>query len=429
MLVGRIGSMQRLPARGQSASSAAILVAIIGAIIILYILFLPPGEREQLLFGDEGVPGPGGGSYQGGGQGVFTQRGPLSLLTAVPGTLRQQRFPTEEHDIPSATIFTKIETEEIKHIDSAIVKAGVFSSKDVAVDFQASKQGMTNYLLSFNVRQTGEGPLRILLNGRLIYERPLAEGTPSPIALPMDYIEDGTNTIRLETDSAGMAFWKANAYVLGNILVSADRIDQSGSVSQQTFSMQERELQSMESAELRFVPECDPRKAGRLTVQLNSRTVQDGQNSTMEVPNTLYTGFVDCGVLFKTDVPREHLRVGENRLLFASQGGQYIVDRIKLIVNLKEQDYPVYYFNLDPELYDSLDLGQGALRMTVRFADFRQEKRGEVVLNGFVQSFQTQEYVYQALIDPGIVVPGPNTIQIIPHVDRLDIAELRVELI
>lgn len=425
--------------RGQSAASAAILVAIIAGFLILYILFLPPAEREALLFGGgSGGTGPGGsavpgGSYGAGGTGVFTQYGPVVMLAAVPGTLRLQRSPTEEHNVPSATIFTSVRTEEIRSIDSAIVKNGVFSSQQVDIEFQAREGMSTNYLVSFNVREAGSAPLRVSLNGHLLQERPMVPGTPPPITLPSDYLVEGTNTLTLSTSAGGMAFWESNAYFLTGILVSADLVDASGSVSEQTFSLDENELASMEKAELQFVPECDPRRAGRLTVQLNTRLVRDTSsndtNATIEIPNILYTGNVDCGVLFETDVPREHLRLGENRMLFASNGGQYVIDRIKLVVHLKQDDYPVYYFNVNPEMYDSLDAGRGAMRLTLTFADYRAIKRGEIVVNGFVQAFESRDYAYQALIDPSIITPGPNTIQVIPHVDKLDIAELRVELI
>ena len=96
-----------------------------------------------------------------------------------------------------------------------------------------------------------------------------------------------------------------------------------------------------------------------------------------------------------------------------------------MIVNLEENDYPVYYFNLNPEMYDVLDQGQGAARLTMSFAEYRVPKNGEIVINGFVQSFQTSEIGYQALVDPAILTPGPNTVQVIPHVDRLDIAGQR----
>lgn len=417
--------------RGQSAASAAILVAIIGGMLIAYILFLPPLERERLLFGTDGPQGgAGGGGSQYGGGGVFTQYGAVLVMSETPGTLRLLKSNVKEHPIPTATIFTSVNTEEISYTDSAIVKNGVFAKDDLEISFMADPRRSNNYLLSFNVDQAGAAPLTISLNGRHVYERPIRERTPAPIVLPVEYLNQGENTLEIKTSDSGIAFWRPNTYVLHNVLISGDIVDSTGAVSEQTFSLQQSELDEMEEARLSFVPECNPDNAGRLLVQLNSRWVSDPvRNETIQVPNVLYNGFVDCGVMFRSDVPKEFLKTGENKVLFASQGGQYVVDRISMDVKLKQQDYPVYYFNLPRQMYDVLDAGTNQLRMTMTFTDYRNVKSGEIVINGFVQSFSTPDYVYQAAIDPGILTPGPNTVQVIPHIDRLDIAELKIELI
>ncbi len=416
--------------RGQTASGSAVLIAIIAGFLLLYILFLPPAERDQLLFGGDG--GFGGQSWSGGGSGggSFTQYGPVLVLTETPGTLRFLRSPIQEHNIPTSTIFTRINTQVVKSIDSGIVKNGIFAKKDMSIPFTPGKEGSGNYLLSFSLEEAGSGPLRILINGNQIYERPIREPSPPPIQLPTDYFVEGENVITLQTDDTGLAFWQPNAYKLRNIQISADVIDQSGSVSEQTFSVSEEEIGAFRAAQLEFIPDCDPSNAGRLVVHLNDRLVRDSDNNTFTVPNILYTGLVDCGVRFKTDVPKEYLRVGENRLFMAAvQGGQYVVDNIKLTLEMRQSDYPVYYFNLPMEMYEGIDLGYGQLVLTMTFTDYRNVKSGEVVVNGFVQSFSTQDYVWQAVIDPGIINPGPNTIQIAPHVDRLDVAELKLEIV
>jgi len=427
MPLGRSNTMaEAFYRRGQTASGAAILVAIIGGLLILYILFLPPGQREALLFGD-GSGGGYGGTGGNGGTGI--QYGSVLVFRDTPGTLRQLRSTTEEHAIPSATVFTRINTEEIKSVDSAVVQNGVFARKDLVMTFEADRLGSRNFLLSFNVPRAGYAPLRIYLNGEQVYERPIAERTPAPIPLPLEYLTDGENELRIETADTGLAFWRSNTYVLDHVLISADVLDTSGSVSEQRFTVAESEIARFERAHLQFVPECDPKQAGRLTIQLNTRTVTDADNRSVTVPNLLYTGFVDCGVQFKTEIAKSQLRTGENHILFAAESGQYVIDRIKVVTELQQDEYPVYYFNLPREMYDVMDAGRGQLRLTLTFTDYRTEKRGEVVVNGFVQSFQSTEYAWQAAIDPAVLTPGPNTIQVIPHVDRLDIAELKLELV
>ncbi len=429
MTLGRNTNMVSLHSRrAQNASQAAILVAIIGGLMIAYILFMSPADRERILFGDGGSSS-GGSSGSGSGGGAFTQYGPVLILTTSPGTLRLQSSNIVEHPIPTATIFTAVNTVELKKIDSASVKNGVFSKKDLNIDFDLQKDAGRNFLLSFNIDQAADGPLMVYVNGKMIYERPIRERSPAPIPLPLDMLQEGTNRVTLSVGNNGLAFWKSNTYYMHNIQVVGDIMDASASVAAQSFAIKDDELGAFESAQLQFVPDCDPARAGRLSVNLNSQLVRTLDNKTQEVPNVLYSGFPDCGVLFKTDVSKDQLHVGENRVIFASQGGQYVIGRTKLVVHLKEQDYQTYYFNLPRDMYDTLDAGHGQLRITLTFSDYTNVKSGEVVVNGFVQSFSTKDYAWQAVIDPGVLTPGPNTIKLAPHADRLDVAELKLELV
>jgi len=424
---GREFSMQvGLSRRGASASSAAVLIAIIAGLMVLYILFLPGAEREQLLFGDGNING-GYGSSQNGQRGIFTQYGSVLIFKDTPGTLRLQKGTISEHNIPSTTVYTRVQTQPIKSVSSAVIKNGVFAKQRLVITFPAERKGMSNMLLNFNVQRAGNTPLRVLLNGRQVFEWPVPVGSSPPIPLPVDSLIDGENTLVIEAGDVGLAFWKSNTFYLYNIQVTADVLDTMNAAAAQSFSITEQELGGMETAQLQFVPDCDPKKAGRLTVSLNERLIQLADNTTQAVPNLLFTGVPDCGVLFKVDVPREAL--GKENRLFFSADGQYILDRIKLIVKLKQNDYPVYYFNIPKDMYDLVDQGRGQVRLTMTFTDYRNVKTGEVVVNGFVQSFSTKDYVYQAVLDPGILTPGPNTVQIAPHVDKLDIAELKIELV
>jgi hypothetical protein len=412
-----------LSRRGQNAANTAILVAIIGGLLVGYILFLPPADREQLLFGSGGS---GGGSWGGGGGGVFTQYGPVLVFRDTPGTLRMQKSTIVEHPIPSATIFSRVNTQVLRSVDSALVRNSVFARQPLEVHFVAERDTAVNYLLSFNVDEVGEAPLRVLLNGNLVFERPIRQRSPAPIPLPVEHIEDGENILTIEAADVGLAFWQRNAYVLENVLLTADVIDLSNAASTGSFSIPRDELLGIEAAQLQFVPECDPKKAARLMVMVNTRRYVLPDNTTREEPFVAYSGIPDCGVQLKADVPPE-LLAPSNVVMFSSPG-EYVIDRVKLVTRLQENEYPVYYFNLPRDMFDSLDAGPAQLRLTLTFADYRNVKTGEIVINGFVQTFSTQEYAYQAVIDPGILTPGPNTISVTPRVDRLDLAEIKIEL-
>jgi hypothetical protein len=390
-------------------SSTPIVILLIGLILILYILFLPPAEREALLSGTSGgTGGYGGGGYiapGGAGGGVL-------LMNKYLGTLHAQGSGTIEHAIPSTTVYTAVNTEEVKFIDSLIVKQSAFSTQVSHLEFRADAGMAKNYLLTFNVDQA-RGPLLISLNGYPIFERTITSRSPEPVKLPQEYIQP-QNTITFSTSSAGWSFWEANQYKLRNILVSADVTNYQASSSEQHFTITPDESQKLTKGVLEFVPQCRAQEAGRLSISVNGQL--------------LYAGFIDCGVLTRQDVAKELLSTGDNRLGFTSNEGNYLVERIKMISILEQDDYPVLYFNLPPDMFEQANMFAGQVVLTLRFSEGNTVKRGSVIINGFQDTFQTSGYYYQATLDPNILIPNANSIQIIPQ-SSLNIPEMRVELL
>jgi len=395
--------------RGDYRASTPVVVLLIGLILILYILFLPPTQREELL---SGAPGTGGGSYvvpPGGGP----VGGGVTLMDKYVGTLHSLGPGEVEHSIPTTTVFTSTNTEEVKFIDSMLVKKGAFTEQVADLSFNADMGVAKNYLLTFNVDKA-RGPLLISLNDHPIFERVITTRSPEPIKLPQEYLQQ-ENTLVFSTDSTGWAFWQANTYDLRNILVSADVTRYENSQAEQHFTIPPEEYEQMESGTLEFVPQCDPGQTGRLTVTVNGQLV--------------YAGFIDCGVLTSQDVAKELLNAGDNRVSFTSSQGSYTLDRVRFTSKLAQQDYPVFYFNLPPDMFQQANVFAGRVVLTLRFTEGNQDKQGSVIVNGFQDSFSTSGYYYQATLDPNVLIPNANSIQLIPYSGSLHVAELRVELL
>lgn len=396
--------------RGQSGSRAAVTVLLVGLVIILYLLFLPPADREELL---SGVPGssPGGpGGY------VPTPGGPVSggvmIADKYVGTLRSESGSTQEHNIPSTTVFTRVNTEEVKFIDSLYVKGSAFSNQDAVFTFRADTGAGENYLLTFNVDEA-QGPLTIYLNDNLIFERAVTSRSPAPIKLPQEYLRPD-NTIRFTTATTGWEFWNSNEYRLRNILVTGEIADFQGATSEQHFTITPEEFERTEKGVLEFVPNCDSRQTGRLSVAVNGKL--------------MYNGFIDCGILTRQDIAKENLNIGDNRIGFTSSEGSYIIDRIKLVTLLEQEEHPTFYFNLPPDMFQQANVFAGRVVLTIRFSEGNTVKRGSIIINGFQDSFSTQNYFYQATLDPNVLIPNANSIQIIPD-GTLNIPQLRVEML
>ena len=395
--------------KAQGATGAALLIVTLAVVIILYLLFLPDDVTKDILGGTGG--GTGG---QGGVPGVTTTGGAprTVLLSQNVGRLAPPAPNQIEHTIPSFTIFTSTNAMELKRMSTIKVKNSAFSDDTVTITFPYDERSTTSPMLSFNVRKTS-GDLIISLNGDEIFSGPLDSGSPPPIRLPESMLR-GNNELTFKASGTGLAFWRSNLHELVNVIVSGEVTDRSASTSSQHFSISQQEYDAMQFGELTFLPNCDPQFTGRLRISLNFREI--------------YSGFADCGVPNKIEVAKEILKPGDNSITFVSEQGQYLVDMVKLTTKIQGQDVPVFYFNLPSYIYDMLYYNDALLFITVRFADARSQKVGVLNVNGFETSFNSQNMMFTTQVDPEFLLPGPNSMIIIPQGKPLDIAELRVEL-
>ena len=180
--------------KGQpSGSSAGALIIVIGAFIVLYILFLPPSARTALLEQN------GTGMYDTDANGTMGGTSMYTLLLETPGSLEyiSQNYLETEHSIPAIKLFSTTEGEILESIDSLYVKRNVFSKVTKDLNFNVEDIDNTNnILLSFNTIKYG-GTLNILVNGKQIASKTLEGQVPAPIEVPKDYLVEGVNVATL----------------------------------------------------------------------------------------------------------------------------------------------------------------------------------------------------------------------------------------
>jgi len=394
--------MRRLKSKlAQSATQAGVVVILIALLIVFYILFLSPEERAKLLDEETG----------GGGTGTGTARS--ILFSGTPGRLYPLSGNSVEHTMPSFMVFTVTNAGELKRTDSLYVKNSAFSDKTEELIFFYDPKTTSDVKLSFNVKKHS-GNLIIKLNDYKLFEGDITSGSPPPITLPAEYLQQ-KNSLVFSVSELGAAFWKINEYQLENILISGKVTDYSGSLSEQHFALTAAEFENFDKAFFEFLPDCPPKEDGLVQILLNNRVI--------------YTSYPDCGVKTHIEVSKEFLRPGDNILVATTNAGSFLIDMPKVIVVLKQSVQPVFYFNIPPSTYDALYYGQREIVITLRFADASSIKRGTLEINGFKSYFETQDIGYQTPVDPEFVVAGPNSVRITPQADPLDVTELRVDVI
>ncbi len=389
----------------QSGVNAAVLVAIIAGLIILYIIFLPEAERESLLE-NKSI------SKSGSSKSVDDED---ILLREFPGRLDDVEGVIDK-TIPNIFLFETTNAKEIEKINPLVVRNGLFDKKDRAVSFGIDDvENTDNVILSFKASKH-EGILTIELNNEIIYENDLESEIASPIKLSKNLLED-SNTLEFSVSSVGFRFWKTNEYSLDDIRIIGDITDKSKQESRNVFTLTATELFNIEKADLRFVPYCKSEaKVGVLDVFVNSREV--------------FSAVPVCEDAYRQPIPLGILDEGENRIVFRTNKGSYSVEQIKVEFVEKEVRTKVYFFEVNQSVINKIKSGDKDVVLTVEFADDRN-KRADLNINDRLSTIDTEKKAFTKTLndgnDPDFVEEGNNFIEIRPRT-RLDIVEIRVEL-
>lgn len=382
-----------------SGTGAAVLVAIIAALIVVYVLFLPPATREELLNDQAGYgPGAPGGAGQ-------------PLLLATPGKLDYLPQTEIEHTLPPLNLFSTTNAIVLKSIATLYVKNAWFDKVVGTVTFSIPDLANTdNVYLSFTVK-THMGRLLILLNGQEVFNDEITTLNVEPIRLSKDLLQD-ENALEIKVSDVGFAFWRSNEYAFESLRVTGDVTDVSTREAKSVFLVTATEKDNLERAFLRFFPDCRPEEAGTLDISLNDHQI--------------FSSVPDCGYLREIEIAPTLLNQGENTLVFTTNRGAYLIDTITIKSQLKEIGYPTFYFEIPPDLYAAAQMGSAAIVLSMEFPDDVEKKRAELFINGHQRGIDTRDRIFTLGLNP-FVQRGNNVIEIKPRTP-LDIVNLRVTI-
>ncbi|HYD03263.1 MAG TPA: hypothetical protein VEC16_03095 [Alphaproteobacteria bacterium] len=322
--------------KGQFAGNAAAFVAIVTVAIILYILFLPPDIRTEIL----GDPRTGtNGSGNGGNGGVIST---TNLLRQNVGRVTYINTNEKTYDLPTTRIYTPTSGQVLKNVPSINLRYAIFDNVHAKydVELELDEETTKNLLLSFNVR-SHYGPITISLNGKEIFSGEISDFNPKPIVLDQDYLEED-NVITLSVPSPGLAFWNANKYAIENLQITGDVTDYSTSSATQYFTISSVEKENLESLRLFFYPSCNLKDVGSLKIDLNGRSI--------------YNSVADCGTRTFAVLDTDDIIAGSNELKFSSSKGSYTLDNMYIKTQMDKPAYRTYYFDIDAKYFINQDV-------------------------------------------------------------------------
>lgn len=388
--------------KAQGGINAAILVAVIAGVIILYILFLPASERESLL---ENKSVKKTTSEEEEEENV--------LLREFPGRIDIVE-EIEDKTIPNVFLVETTNAKELERINPFIVRNGWFDKKSKIVSFGIDDlENTDNIILSFNTKKH-EGILTISLNNEIIYESDISSETVAPIRLNKNILRE-QNTFEFSVSSVGIRFWRTNEYSLDDIKIIGDITDRSKQESRNVFTLTGTELNNIEQAELRFVPYCRRvADVGILDVIVNNKNI--------------YSAIPDCDYPHTLPLSLGILNVGENKVIFKTNKGSYSMEQIKIEFDKKEVATIKYYFDelVNQSLIDAIEDEEKDVILTMEFIDDDENKMADLNINGRFLTLDDDERIFTKNIND-YIEEGNNFIEIRPRT-KLDIVELRVEI-
>lgn len=324
--------IKRKNKRGQEAGagSAAVFVAIIALMIILYVLFLPPEERARIL-GEDKVPAE---PFEEEEKEVIEKE--EVLLLENPGLLTVRGEDKIHHFIPRVRLFAEASGVVLEEYGAIAVKRSLFDNQPrLLVLGLDDPENTKNVLIDFVVKK-GTGDLVVKFNDEEIYEGYIFGGNIEPIKVKDDLLQK-TNLIEFSVSSPGLKFWRTNEYYIEKVKAVGTITDVSHLITKNKFYIAEDELRTAKKIELKYYPSCDPKKIGPLVIKINNQDV--------------YSGTPVCNIKNHIEFGSELIHKGDNDIIFSTTKGDYEINRIDLSSEIEKKEDYVYYFDLDEEYF------------------------------------------------------------------------------
>lgn len=381
--------------RGQG-TAVANFILMFALFIVVYIILLPPGAKEQLITTDK--------------EGAQVE-GQL-LVSESPGLVKPFLREITSRRLQPIKLFALTETEPKLLARSLSVSTSVFSTKSEDLKFDLPElEDLTDLSIIFLV-QDASGKLILTINDQEFFND-FVRTEDLPIEIPLKALKKENNILTIAASSPGLRFLSANKYSLKDIqLVKKSAVE--NKKESRNFIVTPSENKGLVSSTLSFFINClRVKELGTLKIFLNSK----------EISNRFMV--CDAGQV-ELEINPDDVYEGENLLEFEVDKGEYTLDQIILDNELESEDYPKYFFSLQRSELFAVEDGAASVELELDFDDAGYRKAATLLING--------ERVYldtlgrTSVIDiSDYAVEGENFIKIVPR-EEFDIVNLQVLL-
>ncbi len=380
---------------GRKGYAASSLIGIILLILILWIIFLPPAERNKLL-DDKNTSGSGSSIRN------------ATLLSVNIGSLAGSTKDIIDHPIPTMLLTELTSAIVLSAPGPVSVSHSLFSGQDRSISFSVPALTLTDAVrLSFRPTKR-QGVLTMTLNDVVIYDE-TPSASPQPLTLPKGLLKE-SNTMVVSVSSPGIAFWRTNEYVLDAFQIVGDVRDEKRQSGTSKFVVENDELSNFKNSFLEFVPACDTNAVGLLSVTLNNRK--------------LFEGVPDCSGVNRQDLSVGDLLQGTNTILFNIAKGKVRIDQAHVHTTLTPTKSKILYFPINQILFDEIGSGISHVSLKFLFVNDGKSKEGVININGKYDTLDQTDSTLLVDISNDVVL-GNNYVEIVPkselNIVRMDV--------
>mgnify|MGYP001613299378 CR=1 FL=1 len=373
--------------KGSSDGSAVfVIIIIIALFMVLYILFVPPDVRQDILEGNNESAEKSEDSER------------QELLAESPGSVFPTKTSITVHKLSDMNLFLKTEPKITNLASSITVKKSMFAKSSPTLKFSLNSLSDTNSANLFFSVSRASGELRVKLNGNTIYAEEIQSSGIKVIELPKSYLEKNNE---LEF-SVSTGIFASNVYSLKDIGVKQE-FELRNAEESRTFSVSESEKKDAESVVLSFRQFCNEKLESGVTdfkILLNEKDAFRKKISCLSTEESV-------------ELKSSLLVEGTNTISFRIDEGDFLFSTVEIRTKSKDSSFPSYTFTLSDKNFEKVKDNEKDITLILLLEDNKETKSARIEINSDEIFMRTESGKFELNLRD-YVVDGTNFLRIIP---------------
>ncbi len=380
--------------RGQ-ALNAAIIIFVVLVMVLIYVYFLPPTEKEFLVNGQSYNYSLYNSSYYNSTNFVIFDKRIGHISPQTPSKI--------EHDLVPFSVFYNEQYSTIVSKAQLLLYNSWYDSNSFEYSFKLDPKYVKSDIFVDFQYVSGNSDLKFFFNNHLVYVG------KQGFRIPKDFVRK-KNKLVVQVSSTGINPFGLNKVLIANFRMFSDVVNPSNSLQNISLFLDPQEVLESKKAEAQFYIECINNKDNHLLIKFNNYL--------------LFNSSPICGNLYKFTIPSTSLHSQMNYFVFKSGSGNYFIKNFVFYTYPNENGITPFYFDVPESVYNEIKANHADLNLSISFVN-PSNNALDINVNGFSREITATDYWY--IITP--YVKEKNNYVFINSTVPLDISDLRISVV